>query len=186
MRKVLLVISLEVGLICATVVVSVLTELFSIWAWTAGVAIFDVLIPLGLYHRECIAWCKRSKTAMTSHPPSHPSSEPSSNGSQDHALNELTIFMGCLPHIQRCRKLIEPYTGTLGTVNIGLQVFHSGGAEFGEIATELEYLAKQFSVLGRVEAGLPRRAAAHIWWAKILTGSFVLVHGRPRPGVATK
>ena len=61
---------------------------------------------------------------------------------------DLARFRECLPHIYRCRELIGPYTGTLGTFNIALQVFEIGSAKFGQIATELEYLAKQLSVLG--------------------------------------
>ena len=61
---------------------------------------------------------------------------------------DLVRFRECLPHVQRCRKLISPYTGTLGTADIALQVFRIGSAQFGEIATEVEYLAKQFRVLG--------------------------------------
>ncbi len=61
---------------------------------------------------------------------------------------DLARFKACLPHIERCQKLIEPYTGTLGTASIGLQVFQSGSAKFGQIATELEYLTKQFNMLG--------------------------------------
>ena len=61
---------------------------------------------------------------------------------------DLVRFRECLPHVQRCRKLISPYTGTLGTADIALQVYRIGSAQFGEIATELEYLAKQFRVLG--------------------------------------
>ena len=68
--------------------------------------------------------------------------------SADQTISELAKFERLLPHIERCRRIIAPYSGTLGVVNIGLQVFHSGGARLGEIATELEYLDKQLSALG--------------------------------------
>ena len=61
---------------------------------------------------------------------------------------DLVRFRACLTHVQRSLDLISPYTGTLGTANIGLQVFQSGSAEFGKIATELEYLAQEFSAVG--------------------------------------
>ena len=67
---------------------------------------------------------------------------------QNAADEDLAHFKACLPHIDRCRKLIEPYAGTLGTANIAMQVLQKGSARFGEIATELEYLAKQLSMLG--------------------------------------
>ena len=59
MRKIALVISLELGLILAAVVVGVVTPLLPIWAWIAGSAVFFVLIPLGLYGRECVEWFKQ-------------------------------------------------------------------------------------------------------------------------------
>ena len=74
--------------------------------------------------------------------------QPTSNGSVSEIDNDLERFRACLPHVQRCRKLISPFTGTLGTVEIALQVLRIGSATFGEIATELEHLAKQLSGLG--------------------------------------
>ena len=61
---------------------------------------------------------------------------------------DLASFSACLPHVQRSRKLIQAYTGTLGTFEIGLLVFQSGSAKLGEIATELEYLTQKFSTFG--------------------------------------
>ena len=71
--------------------------------------------------------------------------QPTSGGSVGEIDNDLERFRACLPHVQRCRKLISPFTGTLGTVEIALQVLRIGSATFGEIATELEHLAKQLS-----------------------------------------
>ena len=63
-------------------------------------------------------------------------------------FKDLEQFRSCLPHIQRCRKLIRPYTGRLGTLEIGLRIFDGGSDKFAEIATELEYLSVQLSALG--------------------------------------
>ena len=60
---------------------------------------------------------------------------------------DLERFGACLPHIERCRTLIRPFAGTLGTFNIAQQVFNSGGDTLAEIATELEFLTKQLTLL---------------------------------------
>ena len=143
-------ISLEICLVFFAVVVSVMTTLLPIWAWAAGAAGFGVLIPLGLYHQECIALIKRPNTRVDSHVSPPLSVQLTSNGSVGKIDNGLERFRACLPHTSAMSETNSAisYTGTLGTFNIGLQVFHSGSAEFGQIATELEYLTKQLSALG--------------------------------------
>ena len=61
--------------------------------------------------------------------------------------NDLVCFTECLPHVQRCRELIRPYAGTGGQFKIAVQVLGDRDV-FAEIATELEYVAKQLSALG--------------------------------------
>ena len=41
--------------------------------------------------------------------------QPTSDGSVGEIDNDLERFRACLPYVQRCRKLISPFTGTLGT-----------------------------------------------------------------------
>ena len=62
-------------------------------------------------------------------------------------FEDLEQFRSCLPHVQRCRELIRPYAGTGGQFKIAVQVLGARDV-FAEIATELEYLAKQLSTLG--------------------------------------
>lgn len=148
MRKVVLLISLEGGLICIAVVVNFLTGLFPIWAWAAGAVVFVFLIPLGLYHREFIAFVKRRGSRVNSHGSPHPSVQPTPYSSVDQTNNELAAFKGCLPHIERSRKLIRPYAGTTGVVGIAQHVLQGGSDVFAEIAAELEFLSKKLSALG--------------------------------------
>ena len=94
-------------------------------------------------------WWPRIESAARArrHGSPHLGVNPTSDGSIDQAAKDLTRFSACLPHIERCRKLVEPYSGTVGGFNIALKVLQNGGGTFAEIATELEYLAKQLSAL---------------------------------------
>ena len=75
-------------------------------------------------------------------------SEPlATDSTSNHCDADLAHFRACLPHIERCRTLIRPFAGTLGTFNIALQVFHSGGDTLAQIATELEFLTKELTRL---------------------------------------
>ena len=65
----------------------------------------------------------------------------------DHPDKDLVRFKACLPHIQRCRRLIRPYAGSLGQFTIAMQVLNARDV-FAQIATELEYLTKQLNELG--------------------------------------
>ncbi len=56
-------------------------------------------------------------------------------------------FKACLPHVQRCRRLIRPYAGTLGQLTIAMRVLNARDV-FAEIATEMEFLTRKLSELG--------------------------------------
>ncbi len=133
-------ISLELGLILAAVVVGVVTPLLPIWAWIAGSAVFFVLIPLGLYSRECVEWFKQ----RTSQPAGE---DPGATQAQD----DLAAFKACLPHVERCCELIEPFAGPKSTVedNIReLQALDAAGNDLLELNMRLGYLNGQLEALG--------------------------------------
>ena len=138
------------------------------WSKMSGVSITLTLVSVGLvltgpllwtsgwWFPRLLKWWNRDQRAPTA------LAQPN---------EDLAKFRACLPHVQRCRKLISPYTGTLGTVDIALQVLRIGSATFGEIATELEYLAKQLSVLGIQSPDI---------WGEVGNDSFDKVHFRLR------
>ena len=145
----------EVLLVAIGFMVDEMTAIAPIWIWPT----FAITSVVGLfilnYHsinrslKHLIKRVRRSSTAIDL------------RATQEET--DLVRFRECLPHVQRSSKLISPYTGALGTFNIGLQVFQSGSAEFGKIATELQYLADELSAIG-IQSPVygERRAMTHL------------------------
>ena len=135
--------------------------------WLDGMNLSDIIYPAGVVWGICLGtsewWYPRLRQGW------HRDQNTSTALAQP--SGDLARFKECLPHVQRCRKLISPYTGTLGTADIALQVWRIGNAKFGEIATELEYLAKQFRVLGIPSPDI---------WGEEGNDSFDKVHSRLR------
>ena len=148
MRKGVLFISFEIGLIFIAVVVSVMTTLFPIWVWVAGAGIFSILIPLSLYHGECLAWCKQTKGRVHSRVLRRLNLQPVPDNALDQADSDLDHFRACLPHVKQCRELIRPFASPLGEVAIGLQRVRAGGDEIIELFVELNYLTKRLKCIG--------------------------------------
>ncbi len=61
---------------------------------------------------------------------------------------DLARFKACLPHIERCRKLVQPFAGPLGSINMALQQLSEGGNTLMELIHELDYLTRQLETLG--------------------------------------
>ena len=150
----------------------------TIWrTWLDSVNPSDLIYPAGLVFGISLVasewWWPRIAMAIRARRHSSPplSTQPTSGDSVGEIDNDLARFKECLPHVQRSRKLIQAYTGAFGTFEIGLQVFQSGGAKFGEIATELEYLTQKFSTLGIQSPDI---------WGEEGNDSFDKVHSRLR------
>ena len=78
MRKIVILVSVEVCILCGSVVAGIMTDLLPLWVWVAGMVLFGAVIPLALYHRECIHWMARHVPApgdTPMHIPPKPSSE---------------------------------------------------------------------------------------------------------------
>ena len=52
MRKVVLLISCEAGLLCIAIVGSIMTDILPVWGWSIGAVLFLVVIPTILYWPE--------------------------------------------------------------------------------------------------------------------------------------
>ena len=63
------------------------------------------------------------------------------------AKEDITRFRECLPHIQRCRRLIRPLASTPGQLAVAKQVLNARDT-FAEIATEMEFLTRKLNELG--------------------------------------
>ena len=139
MRRFLLVIFLEAGLICITVVVDVMTGLMPLWAWATGAGVFFVVIPLALYWRECIVWLSRRIA---------PVAQIAEGDGQDDS--DLERLKACLPYVQRCRELIRPFAGPssdLETRQKEILAVNSGGLQIIELMMEVGYLREHLNAL---------------------------------------
>ncbi len=115
------------------------------WSKASGASIALLLTSVGLLLSGPLLW-----TSGWWYPRLHQSW----NGGRKASIaltesnEDLIRFRSCLPHVERCRSLIRPYTGTIGVPSIALTIFQGGSDVFAEIATELEYLTQQLSVVG--------------------------------------
>ena len=148
MRKVIVLISVELGLIFCAVVVGIMTSLLSLWVWATGTGIFLVVIPLGLYCRECLAWSQQAKSGVYSRVLRRLNLHPVSDYAASQLDNDFQRFRECLPDIQRCRKLIRPFAAPMGSVELGLQALLTGGDQLIELLSELGYLSQRLDALG--------------------------------------
>ena len=139
MRRFLLVIVLEAGLICIAVVVDVMTGLMPLWTWATGAVVFFVVIPLALYWRECRVWLSRRIA---------PVAQIAEGDGQDDS--DLERLKACLPYVQRCRELIRPFAGPssdLETRQKEIQAINSGGVQIIELMMEVGYLSEHLNAL---------------------------------------
>ena len=93
-----MVVFLETGIICATVVASVMTKLLPIWAWATVAAICFFVIPPALYYREVKAKLRRHNAPLTQH------IDPCSTVAQGTAGSfqyEVDALKGLVPVIER-------------------------------------------------------------------------------------
>ena len=61
---------------------------------------------------------------------------------------DLERFRACLPHIEQCRKLVKPFAGPLGSIDMALQQLSDGGSRIQELLRELGYLSRDLKTLG--------------------------------------
>ena len=62
--------------------------------------------------------------------------------------NDLERFRACLPHIEQCRKLVQPFAGPLGSIDMALQQLSDGGSRIQELIQSLVYLTRKLETLG--------------------------------------
>ena len=61
---------------------------------------------------------------------------------------DLERFRACRPHIEQCRKLVKPFAGPLGSIDMALKQLSDGGSRIYELIRELGYLSRDLKTLG--------------------------------------
>ena len=61
---------------------------------------------------------------------------------------DLARFRACLPHIEQCRKLVNPFAGPLGSIDMAVQLLSDGGSRIQQLIQELGYLSRELKTLG--------------------------------------
>ncbi len=147
MRKVILLISMEVGLAFGAVVVSVMTPLVPLWVWATGAGVFSVLIPLVLYYPEWMTFLRQTRRRVYSRALQYLRIQPASENAVSPPDDGLGHFRACRQDIRRCRELIEPFAAPLGRVELGLQALTTDSDQLLELLLELQYLGQRLDAL---------------------------------------
>ena len=112
--------------------------------WIEKVSATDAIYPIGIVGGLALAtsewWWPRIALAIRSR-------RHSSVDSVGEIDDDLARFRACQPHIERCRKLIQPLAGPLGSANMGLQILSDGGSKVAELIHDLGYLTRQLETL---------------------------------------
>ena len=127
-------------------------------------ALRSVVTPLEVGITLCIAgiictgpllwtsawWWPRVASAFRARRQGSPqlSVQPTSDGSVSPPAEDMERFRACLPHIERCRKLVQPFAGPLGSIDMASQQLNDGGTRIGELIHELSYLTQELETLG--------------------------------------
>ena len=141
-------ISVEIGLIFGAAVVSIMTSFFPLWTWVAGTFICLILVPLGLYSRESLAQFRQARMRAYSRVLQHFRLQIASEHVVSSHVSDLEQFKALLLHIERCRELVKPFAGPLGSIDMALQQLSDGGSRIQELIQELGYLTRELKTLG--------------------------------------
>ena len=97
------------------------------------------------------------------------------------ANGDLERFKACLPHVQKCRELVSPFAGPLGSLTLGLQGL-SAGAQVVEVTANLEYLSQRLDTLqirwpliSSPEDTIGDRSARFSAWSRYLAQLSVMI-----------
>ena len=122
--------------------------------WLDGINPYGIIYPVGLFFGIALGtsewWWPRIASAFGqrgfgSTPLRVQSTSPDSVGEID---NDMKRFRACLPHIEQCRKLVRPFAGPLGSIDMVLQQLSDGGSRIQELIQELVYLTRELKTLG--------------------------------------
>ena len=122
--------------------------------WLDGMNPSDIIYPAGLVFGILLGTSEWwwPWIASTIRPRSYGltplSVQPTSGISVGEIDNELEHFRACQPHIEQCRKLVKPFAGPLGSIDLALQQLNDGGTRIEELFRELGYLSRDLKTLG--------------------------------------
>ena len=121
--------------------------------WLDGMNPSDIIYPAGLVFGIFLGtsewwWPWIASIRPRSYGSTPLSVQPTSGISVGEIDNELDRFRACLPHIERCRKLVKPFAGPLGSIDMALQLLSDGGSRIQELLRELGYLSRDLKTLG--------------------------------------
>ena len=122
--------------------------------WLDGMNPSDIIYPAGLVFGIFLGisewwWPWIASTIRPRSYGSTPLSvQPTSGISVGEIDNELERFRACLPHIEQCRKLVTPFAGPLGSIDMTLQQLKDGGTRIQELFREMGYLSRDLKTLG--------------------------------------
>ena len=122
--------------------------------WLDGINLSDYIYPAGFVGGIALGtsewWWPRIDSAIRSRrygstPLRVQPTSPDSVGEID---NDMKRFRACLPHIEQCRKLVKPFAGPLGSIDLLLRQLSDGGTRIQELIQELGYLTRELKTLG--------------------------------------